>query len=142
MNQDRQTMNSRKHPQKGEEVGIAPTSQPYFSAAVRVDAGPLLFVTGMVGRDAKRNIVNPGDVRAQTRQALTNLRNVLQANDADLDDLASITVYCVDFRHFEGIAEVRREFFQGNGPASCMVQVSGLAHPDLLLEISCVAVVG
>lgn len=135
-------MNPRKHPQKGEDVGLAPTSNPYFSAAVRVDAGPLLFVTGMVGRDAERNIVRPGDVRAQARTALANLRGVLQANQADLDDLASITIYCVDFRHFEAIAEVRREFFRGNGPASSMVQVSGLSHPDLLLEISCIAVVG
>lgn len=135
-------MNPRKHPQQGQDVGLAPTSNPYFSAAVRVDAGPLLFITGMVGRDNDRNIVTPGDVRAQTRTALDNLRRVLRANGADLDDLASMTIYCVDFRHFEAIAAVRREYFSGNGPASSMVQVSGLAHPDLLLELSCVAVVG
>lgn len=135
-------MNPRKHPQTGQQVGLAPTSQPYFSAAVRVDAGPLLFVTGMVGRDEQRNIVSPGDIRAQTRTALGNLQRVLRANAADLDDVVNITVYCVDFRHFEAIAEVRREFFRSNGPASSMVQVSGLAHPDLLIELSCVAAVG
>ena len=53
-----------------------------------------------------------------------------------------ITIYCVDFRHFEAIAEVRREFFLADGPASVMVQVSGLADPDLLIEIACVAAVG
>ena len=135
-------MNPRKHPQKGQDVGLAPTSNPYFSASVRVDAGPLLFVTGMVGRNNDRDIIHPGDVRAQARTALGNLRKVLQANQADMDDVASITIYCIDFRHFEAIAEVRREFFLGNGPASSMVQVAGLAHPDLLIEFSCIAVVG
>ena len=135
-------MNKRKHPQKGEDLGLSPTSQPYFSTAVRVDAGPLLFISGMVSRDDQRQVFAPGDIKGQTRRALERLQKVLVANHADIDDVVNITIYCVDFRHFEAIAEVRREFFLGQGPASVMVQVSGLAHPDILIEIACIAAVG
>ena len=86
-------MNKRKHPQKGEDLGLSPTSQPYFSTAVRVDAGPLLFISGMVSRDEQRRIVAPGDIRGQTRCALERLRKVLAANHASIEDVVNITIY-------------------------------------------------
>ena len=134
-------MNARKHPIRGEDAGLTPASQPYYSTAVRVDSGPLLFVSGMVSWDDHHRVHAPGDIREQARQALRRVQKVLASQGADLADIVNITVYCVDFRHFEAVAEVRREFFPADGPASVMVQVSGLAHPDLLLEIACVAAV-
>jgi enamine deaminase RidA (YjgF/YER057c/UK114 family) len=81
-----------------------------------------------------------GDIRAQTEQAIRNLQTILKAEGADLRNLVKVTLYITDMRHYEAIAEVRQRFFPGDLPASTMVEVSKLGHPDLLIEIEGIAV--
>lgn len=121
--------------------GVGAPIRPYYSNCVKVTAGPLLFVAGQVALDPEGRLVGKGDPGAQTAQALENIKAILAANRATMDDIVKVTVYVTDMAHFDRIAEVRSRYFPKNGPASVIVEVSRLALPDLLVEIEAVAAV-
>ena len=58
---------------------------------------------------------------------------------AGVEDIASVTVFVTDISQFAAVQEVRQEYFSGELPASTLVEVSRLAHPDLLIEINAIA---
>jgi reactive intermediate/imine deaminase len=111
-----------------------------FSAGVKVPAGQLIFVSGQVARNAAGETVGRGDVRAQTRQALENVKAVLEAAGATMDDIAKVTVFVTDVRHLAAIHEVRAEYFLKDYPASTLVEVKSLVSPELMIEIEAMAV--
>ncbi|HXP74486.1 MAG TPA: RidA family protein [Stellaceae bacterium] len=121
--------------------GVAKPIRGYYSNCVRVNAGPLLFIAGQVALDANGHVVGGGDVRAQTIQALENMRAILRANGADMSDVVSVTVYVTDIAFLDQITDIRMKYFPNNGPASAIVQIARLAIPELLIEISAVAAV-
>jgi 2-iminobutanoate/2-iminopropanoate deaminase len=116
---------------------------PRYSHAVVVESGPLVFVSGQVAYDAQRRVVGKGDMRAQTRQVLENLKAVLADAGSDLAHVVRLNAYLTDMSQLEAHREVRKEYFGdfANAPASTLVGVSRLVDPDLLLEVEAVAVV-
>ena len=113
-----------------------------WSLGVKVPAGHMVFVAGQVGRNAQGEIVGKGDVKAQTRQTLENVKAVLEAAEATLDDVVKVTVFVTNVEeHFSQIHEVRAEYFKKDYPASTLVEVKALAHKDLLIEIEAIAVI-
>jgi 2-iminobutanoate/2-iminopropanoate deaminase len=103
-------------------------------------AGKLLFVSGHTGSDPVTREIRHG-IQEQTRQALENIRGVLDAAGASLADVAKINIHMVDMaRDFAPMNEVFKEYFPSEPPARCTVGVSHLARPGLLLEIEATAV--
>ncbi len=84
-------------------AGVAKPIRGYYSNCVRVSAGPLLFISGQVALDPEGRIVGKGDVRAQTVQVLENIRMILRANGADMEDVVSVTVYVTDIAFLDRI---------------------------------------
>jgi reactive intermediate/imine deaminase len=121
----------------------ASADAPRYSHAVVVESGTLVFVSGQVAYDAQRRVVGKGDMRAQTRQVLENLKAVLADAGTDLAHVVRLNAYLTDMSQLEGHREVRKEYFGdfANAPASTLVGVSRLVDPDLLLEVEAVAVV-
>jgi reactive intermediate/imine deaminase len=111
----------------------------HYSNGVR--AGDTVYVSGQVALDAGGRLVGPGDVVAQTRQTLDNVKAVLAAAGATLDDVVKVTVYLADVDDRPRVNEVRRAYFGPNRPASTLVEVSRLALEGLLIEIEAIAVV-
>jgi reactive intermediate/imine deaminase len=120
-------------------AGVAPPLKPHYSNAVRVESGPLLFIAGQIATDVEGKMVGIGDLRAQATQVLENIRIILRGSGADMEDLPNVTVYVTDIRAFHDIADIRLRYFPNNGPASAIVEVSRLALPEVLIEISAVA---
>jgi reactive intermediate/imine deaminase len=120
---------------------VAPPLKPHYSNSVRVTAGPLLFIAGQIATDAQGRLVGAGDLRAQATQVLENIRAILRANSADMEDVVNVTVYVTDIRAFHDISDIRLRYFPKDGPASAIVEVSKLALPELMIEISAVAAV-
>jgi enamine deaminase RidA (YjgF/YER057c/UK114 family) len=87
-------------------------------------------------------VVGKGDIKAQTTQVFANLKAVLEAAGGSLDDLVMTTTYITDRANREGYNEVRREQYKKDPPTSTLVIISGLAHPDYLIEIAGIAVIG
>ena len=118
-------------------------SQPsgVFSHGVSVANARLIFVSGMLGRDATGRIAGP-DIRTQTHQALRNIQAVLETDGASLADVIKVTVYIRDMSQFAAIHEVRAQYFKADRlPASTMVEISRFTEPDALIEIEAVAAV-
>lgn len=107
-----------------------------FSPAVRV--GNLLFLSGAIGVKPGTLELVPGGIRAETRQTLENLRSVLRAAGADLDDAVKCTAFLADIADYAAMNEVYAEFFPRDPPARSTVAGSGLAL-GARVEIECIA---
>ncbi len=109
-----------------------------FSQAIK--AGTLIFVSGQVAKDISGKVVGKGDIYAQTKRCLENLKHVLEAGGATLEDVVKVTVYVANMEHLSAIHEVRAEYFKEPYPASTLIEVSRFTHPEYLIEIEAVAV--
>ena len=120
--------------------GIAPG--PGFAHAVTT-AGRLAFVSGQVALDAGGQLVGPGDLAAQTRQALGNLHGIVRALGADWPDVARLGWYVLDASLVQTIRDVRDQLIRPSlgdkpNPASTLVQVAALVAPGFLVEVEAV----
>ena len=122
-----------------EEIRVEGASEPisHYTDAVRF--GDLLFVSGIAPFDGEGNVVGEGDVVAQTRQVLENLRDALRTVGADMGDVLKVTVFLTDVNDRAAINPVRQEFFGEARPASTLIEVSALVDPRMLVEIEAVA---
>jgi 2-aminomuconate deaminase len=102
-------------------------------------AGDFLFVSGTSSRQPDDTIAGIGDVAAQTRAVLGNIRDILASMEAGLEDVVEITTYLVDMRDFAAYNAAYGEFFDYDGPTRTTVAVRELPHPDLLIEIRALA---
>ena len=112
-----------------------------FSSAAWQPEGRVLHISGHVSQDADGRTVGQGDMEAQTRQVLENIRDVLTSVGGTMDDVVKVTVFVTDVAEIGKIHAVRSEFFNKPYPASTLVQVAQLIDPDWLIEIEAVAVV-
>ena len=112
-----------------------------FSSAAWQPEGRVLHISGHVSQDAAGHTVGKGDMAAQTRQVLENIRDVLASVGGTMDDIAKVTVFVTDVAEIAKIHEVRAGFFKKPYPASTLVQVAQLIDPDWLIEIEAVAVI-
>lgn len=101
-------------------------------------AGDFLFISGTSARRPD-NTIEGGDIAAQTRAVIENIRDILAAAGASLEDLVEISTFLVDMQDFAAYNAVYSEFFTYEGPARTTVAVRQLPHPDLLIEIKAVA---
>lgn len=104
-----------------------------------VQGGELLFVSGLLARNAAGEVIGRGDMAAQIAQVGENLRACLEAAGASLADLVKTTTYVTDIDEFFRHADVRMRYFGAALPASTTVEVRRLSHPDFLVEIEAVA---
>jgi reactive intermediate/imine deaminase len=125
------------------EVLVSPqmsTPTGIMSPGIKTPAGNLVFVSGQVARNSQGETVGVGDIEAQTRQVLENVKAVLAEGGATMDDVVKITVFVTDVGDYAAIHKVRGEYFKSEYPASTMVEVSALVNPDLKIEIEAIAV--
>jgi enamine deaminase RidA (YjgF/YER057c/UK114 family) len=112
-----------------------------FSTVVASTRKKMIFIAGQLAIDAEGNTVGKGDMRAQMRQVGENLKAALTAAGATLDDLVQTSTFVTDWAAFRQAIDVRQEYLGVSLPTSTTVQVSGLANPDLMIEISAIAMV-
>lgn len=112
-----------------------------YSNVVTSGPGKLVFCAGQVALNADGEIVGEGDVVAQTRQVMENLKAALEAAGADFEDVVKIVNYMTDVSEFPKMAGVRREYLREPYPTSTLVEVQALMYPELLVEIEAIAVV-
>lgn len=113
------------------------SSRPFAQATI---AGGFMFVC-FTGRDAAGNFA-VGDVRAQTQQAIDNIRTLIEEAGGTLDDVVKCTVYVTDRANWEPMNEVYFANFKENPPHRVSCIVSGLGSPECLVEIDATAYLG
>jgi len=115
----------------------APKAIGPYSQAIR--AGGLVFVSGQIPLDPASGQIVEGDIAAQTRRVLENLKAILAAAGSSLDRAVRTTIFLTDLGHFDVVNQVYGEFFKETPPARSTVQVSRLPK-NVLVEIDCIAV--
>jgi 2-iminobutanoate/2-iminopropanoate deaminase len=108
---------------------------PYSQGVV---AGGLVFTAGMLGLSPQTGDLVGADAPAQARQALTNIKNILEAAGSSLDRAVKVTLYLTDITSFSEVNEVYAEFFSGDPPARSTVEIGPLPKGGLV-EIDAVA---
>lgn len=102
--------------------------------------GNTIYVSGQVAYNASGQLVGEGDIKAQTRQVFQNIKDILTAAGAGMDDIIKINTYITNQGNFMDMLAVRSEIFGNNPPASTAVVVAGLAFPNLLIEVEAIAI--
>jgi 2-iminobutanoate/2-iminopropanoate deaminase len=115
----------------------SPLPNAAFSPAVRV--GNLLFVSGQVGVDSGGRLV-PGGIQTEARQALNNMRAVLERYGSGLDRVAKCTVFLADIKDYADFNEIYMSYFRARKPARSAMAASGLAL-NARVEIECIGLV-
>ena len=114
----------------------------HFSQATVTEArGRIVFISGMTSRRPDGTIAGIGDIEAQTHQVCQNVKAAVEAAGGTMDDICRVDVYIRNMEQFAAIHEVRREYFREPLPASTMVEVVKMTHPDYLIEINAIAVI-
>jgi len=114
---------------------------PYSQAVIWEGRGSLAFLSGQIAIDpASGELVGAGDVRAQTRQVMTNLQAVLEAAGSGFDRVVKTTIFLADLADFGAVNEIYAVYVGGNPPARATVQAAGLPR-GALVEIDAIAIV-
>ncbi len=110
---------------------------PYSQA---VQAGNVVFVSGQLPIDPATGNFAGDDIKSQTRQSLTNIKNILASEGIEMSQILRMGVFLKDMNMFADMNAVYGEFFEGDYPARAAVEVARLPK-DALVEIEAVAYV-
>jgi 2-iminobutanoate/2-iminopropanoate deaminase len=116
----------------------APAPMGPYSQAIL--ANSFIFIAGQVPVDPTSGQLVQGDVKAQTRQVLINLRAILESEGASLNNVVKTTVFLKDMNEFGAMNDVYLEFFNEAKPARTTVEVSRLPR-DVKVEIEAIALI-
>lgn len=116
----------------------APAAIGPYSQAVLVNG--MLFTSGVIPIDPETNTLVQGDVEVQARQAIGNLKNLIEASGSAMDKVVKTTVFIKNMNDFGKINDIYKEFFTRDFPARSCVEVARLPK-DVLIEIEAIAVV-
>ncbi|MCI8950196.1 MAG: RidA family protein [Lachnospiraceae bacterium] len=108
---------------------------PYSQA---VQAGNMVFVSGQLPIDPATGAFAGEDIKSQTRQSLTNIKNILASEGIDMSQVIRVGVFLKDMNMFADMNGVYGEFFENDYPARAAVEVARLPK-DALVEIEAVA---
>jgi enamine deaminase RidA (YjgF/YER057c/UK114 family) len=113
-----------------------------FSPAIKFDIGDaeMIFVSGLLPKDAQGNIVGEGDIEAQTRFVFEKMITILREAGAELGDLVKVDIYLVDMkRDFEKVSAVRNGYLMESKPAATTVGITRTMTDGCDIEIDAIA---
>jgi len=110
-----------------------------FSMGVIQSDGQTVYLKGQVALAADGQVVGKGDMQAQVRKVLENIRTVLGHVGGTMSDIVSLTQYVTDIEAFMAAGELRRQFFAPPYPVTTTIEVARLYDRDLMVEITAIA---
>ena len=109
-----------------------------YSRAIKV--GDMVYVSGTTGTDPSGKVLAPGDMHAQTVQAVRNIESALKRLGLGLEYVVRTRIYVTKMELWEEVARAHAELFGEIHPATTLVEVSRFIDPEMLVEIEAVAV--
>jgi isochorismate pyruvate lyase len=114
--------------------------EPLVGYCRALRAGKSVFVTGTAPVAEGGGVHAPGDAYAQAVRCFEIVRDALEEIGADLDRVTRTRMFVTDMDRWEEFGRAHAEFFSDHPPATTMVEVSRLIHPDMLIEVEADAV--
>jgi len=108
-----------------------------YSQAILVPPG-WIFISGQIPINPKTGEIVGNDIKTQTRQVLENIKAILNAVGASMEDVVKVTVFLKDIKMFPDFNQVYAEYFKKDPPARTTVEVSNLPK-GVLIEIDAIA---
>src|SRR5208337_4393339 len=112
----------------------APLPRGVYSQAIVADG--LVFVAGQACVNPQTNELEFGDIQAETRRTLQNIRAILEAAGSSLKDVVRVGVFLADMNDFAAMNEIYKQFFAEDQPARTTV---GAQLPKIKIENDCIA---
>lgn len=116
----------------------APAAVGPYSQGIKV--GNMIYTSGQLAINAETGELLKGDIKKETSLCLENVKAVLEAGGASLNNIVKITVFVTDIKNFPLINEVYAEYFSDHKPARSLVEVSNLPKGGDI-EIEAIAVI-
>jgi reactive intermediate/imine deaminase len=113
----------------------APAAIGTYSQAVRV--GNTIWVSGQIPLDPATKELVPGDIEQQVRRVFENLKAIVLASGASLDNVVKATIFLIDLSHFALVNKVMAEYFREPYPARAAVGVAALPR-GAQVEVECI----
>jgi 2-iminobutanoate/2-iminopropanoate deaminase len=107
-----------------------------YSVAMKVKH--FIFTAGQAGLDPKTGSLVSGGIEVETRQTMENIKSILAAADANMNDIVKTTVFLKDMNDFSKMNVIYAEYFEQDPPARSTVQVAALPK-NALVEIEAIA---
>src|SRR4030095_8809846 len=112
-----------------------------YRQGVRVNqAQTTRFLSGQVAYTPDGGVACRGDFKGQARGAFEAIKALVESQGGTMANIVKTTTYVTDRMSRADLAPLREEFLGKKGPASTLVEISALAHPDWLIEIEAIAV--
>lgn len=114
---------------------------PGYAQAMKVTgAETILFISGQVAYDEQGAPAHRGDIVGQARAVFQAVKAQVEAAGGTVKNVVKLTYFLTDVRHRADILGIREEVFGKKMPASTLIGVASLAHPDWLIEVEAIAV--
>jgi aminoacrylate peracid reductase len=107
-----------------------------YSPGVKADN--IVYVSGVLSLDKEGKLVGQGDVSAQTRQVLENIKDVLAAAGGTMEDIVFNAIFVSDMSYYAEMNAVYKTYFSSNAPARYCIRAD-LVKPEFLVEIASTA---
>ncbi len=107
-----------------------------------VKVGNYIHIAGQTSQNAAGEIVGAGNIDEQAEQVFSNLETGLASVGATWANVVKITTFLTRREDIEGYRAARQRHIPNDPPASTLLFISGLAHPDYLIEVEATAVLG
>jgi enamine deaminase RidA (YjgF/YER057c/UK114 family) len=111
-----------------------------YSRAVRV--GSLIVVSGTAATSPDGRVLHPGEPGPQTQVIFLKIEEALKNLGSSLSDIVETRVFITNVNQWEEVGRIHGATFRATKPATTMVEVSRLIHPEMAVEISALAIVG
>jgi enamine deaminase RidA (YjgF/YER057c/UK114 family) len=115
--------------------------EPTFGFSRAVKVGNMVFVSGSTAIQPDGTVAGVGDAYTQAVETLRTIEKALQQAGASLQEVVRTRVFVTDLNHFAAVQKAHAECFGAIRPASTVVEISRLVHPDMLIEIEADAVI-
>jgi enamine deaminase RidA (YjgF/YER057c/UK114 family) len=113
-----------------------------YSQGIKVtQAQTILFLSGQVAYTENGGVACRGDFKGQARGAYDAIKALVESQGGTMANVIKITTYVTNMNYRVDLAPIREEYFGKKGPASTLVEIPSLAHPDWMIEIEAIAVI-
>jgi 2-iminobutanoate/2-iminopropanoate deaminase len=101
-----------------------------------------VYIAGMTSRSDEFNTIVGDNAYEQSKVIFDKIKALIEAAGGTMADIVKVNIFLTDVDDRQQVWEARREYFDGDFPVSTLLEISKLVHPDMLVEIEAVGVLG